>query len=162
MQNENITAQQLDRTETLPETLNAISDDFDVSELESRLADGSPLPWMYEPGSGQIVSVPLAKEWDGAERMSDRDPRWHTLEDSTVVFVTPGKNGDAQGDRDGALIATALSALPRLLRRLKRLERERAERTEQQLEIVRTIRAAGGALSAREVTSRVHSKKSGG
>lgn len=128
MANEKHTAQQLGRTENLIENhaTVGVDDDVDVSCLEARIAAASPLPWVHVEG-GRIVSVPIARQWDGAERMPDNDPRWSTLDDPTIAYVIPSANGRGQGDRDAALIADACSALPKILKQLRRLTRERAD-----------------------------------
>ncbi|MGN6108749.1 MAG: hypothetical protein ACTHU0_26830 [Kofleriaceae bacterium] len=118
MSDEKHAHQQLGRTEV---------DELEIARLEARILEGSPLPWAYNE-DGRIVSAPLEREWEGAERMPDNDPRWRTLSDPTVAFVTPALHDAGQGDRDAMLIVDACNALPRILRRLRRLEKEHATR----------------------------------
>jgi hypothetical protein len=134
MQDEKNTIQQLGRTENMVENLkNVRAEDLDFAAIEQIVACSSPVPWAFD--GDRIISVPLQSEWDaveeefGGELMPEDDPRWETLPDPTVAFVTPSVDDEGQGSRDGKMIAMACSAIPVLLRRVRALERERDQAT---------------------------------
>lgn len=150
------TPQQLGRTENLVENLKSVATSTDghavVAQLELALEKASPLPWSY--ADGRVVSAPLKAEWDAFEAeypggMPDEDPRWDTLPDPTVAFVTPSVTGTGRGDRDARAIVEVLNAVPALLRRLRRAENE-LSKTKGHLRTIRKeyadARSAMGAL----------------
>jgi hypothetical protein len=105
----------------LSRTLTPTGVTLDLEALDREMAFASPLPWLYDDG-GRVVSVPLERAWDGIDALQDDDPRWGTLPDPTVAFVTPASNGNGQGDRDARFFVRACNSVPLLLRRIRALE----------------------------------------
>ncbi len=86
-------------------------------------------PWFF--AYSRVVSGPLSKEYDRIERtfpddISDDDPRWETLPEPDVCYVTPsyGDTCVGQNKHDAEFIAAARAAVPALLDELERLRLE--------------------------------------
>lgn len=92
-------------------------------ELEAARAlvdAATPGPWFF--GYSRVCSRPLSREYDRIEQtfpddIDDEDPRWESLPDPDVCYVTPSYGDTATGQRvaDAEFIAAARTLVPALL-----------------------------------------------